>query len=640
MPLKLPHWLEGIYNGVMAFNNLAFQANVLSLAGAPLPANAANAATDLKEELEGIIREKSITPVYQPIVNLRSGRIMGYEALSRGPADSPLHFPTKLFSVAIASNRLLALEQVCREAALRHITTLGVNQRLFLNMNAEVVKDPDFRGGLTKALLIRHGLNPDQVTFEITERTAITDFESFTKSLNHYRQQGYSIAVDDAGAGYSSLEAIATLRPNFIKLDRSIVSNVDKDPLKQAMLDAMVKLAAVINSKIIAEGIENAEELSVLISKGVHYGQGYLLARPCFPAPEISPEVLEMIAEFNFQDMQVKSRSRKGLGVSIGEIVEQVPTFSPNTTVNTIEDVFTTQPVNGIVIVDGSRPVGLLMKDKLYYQLGTNYGISLYYRRPVERVMDKNPLIVNAELPLEAVSQMAMSREESHLYDLILVVQDDKFAGVVSVMTLLNKITNLQIRRAHNSNPLTGLPGNLVIEDKLKELIQAKEPFAVMYLDLDNFKAYNDKYGFEHGDKVLLVTSQILSQSIGKAGSADDFLGHIGGDDFIIITKPENVPGIADYILNVFDREIRGLYQPDDLAQGYIEGKNRKGQPEHFSIMSISIAAVSNRFQMFSNYLEIAEIAADLKKLAKQQACSCIVYDRRNARDQVNSSNS
>ncbi|HWR43490.1 GGDEF domain-containing protein [Sporomusa sp.] len=637
MPLKLPQLLKGICNNVLAFNTLTLQTGALSFFSAPQPSKQTNTAADLKEELDIIIKDKKITPVYQPIVNLKTGMIMGYEALSRGPVGSPLQYPIELFSVAVDNGKLLALEQVCREAALSHLNDLGVNQRLFLNMNAEVVKDPNFRGGLTKAFVIKQGFNPEQVTFEITERTAITDFDSFSKSLNHYRAQGYSIAIDDAGAGYSSLQSIAELRPNYIKLDRSIVHDVDKDPLKQAMLDAMTKLAAVIHSKIIAEGIESADELAILISKGVHYGQGYFLARPGFPPPEIPQEVLEMIAEYNFQDVQAKSRSRKGLGVSIGEIVEQIPTIQPTTVVSAVEEIFTIEQTSGIVIVDGDRPVGLLMKDKLYYQLGTNYGISLYYRRPVERVMDKHPLIVNAELPLEAVSQMAMIREDSHLYDFIIVVRDGKFLGVVSIMSLLNKITNLQIRRAHNSNPLSGLPGNLVIEDRLKELVEAKEPFAVMYLDLDNFKAYNDKYGFERGDKVLLLTSQVLSRSIGKTGSADDFLGHIGGDDFIIITKPESVQGIAESIIELFDREIKSQYHPDDLVKGYLEVKNRKGQLEHFPIVSISIAVVINRLHMFTNYLEIAEVAADLKKQAKQRAGSCIVCDRRSAATQANS---
>lgn len=629
MPLSLFRWAERLYNDVLALNQLAFQATNLSFPNLTFQ-QTPSSDTELTEELDLIIKNKRITPVYQPIANLKTGSIMGYEALSRGPSGSPLYYPSKLFSVAITNNRLLALEQVCREAALTHITALGINQRLFLNMNAEVIKDQDFRGGLTKALLLRQGLNPDQVTFEITERTAITDFDSFSKSLNHYREQGYRIAVDDAGAGYSSLEAITTLKPHYIKLDRSIVHNVDKDPLKQAMLDAMSKLSNVIHSKIIAEGIESADELAVLISKGVHYGQGYFLARPSFPLPEIPEEVLETIAECNFRAKLTKSHFRKGLGFCIGDIVEQIPTVEPSAMVSTVEKIFTRERIKGIAVVLEERPVGLLMKDKLYYHLGTNYGISLYYRRPVERVMDKIPLIVSADLPLETVSQMAMSRDEYNLYDLILVVRDNKILGAVSVMSLLNKITNLQLHRAHNSNPLTGLPGNLVIEDRLKELIDAKEPFAVMYLDLDSFKAYNDKYGFERGDKVLLLTAKVLSLSIAKSGSADDFLGHIGGDDFIIITKPDFAQNIASIIIELFDNEIKSQYNPNDLAKGYLEVQNRKGQLECFPIVSISIAVVFNREHMFTNYLEVAEVAADLKKLAKQITGSCVVYDRRN----------
>ena len=627
MPFAL---LKNICTNVLSFNLPLLSTNTLSFPGIPHSIEQAYSVEDLKKELETIIKNKKISPVYQPIVDLKTGITMGYEALSRGPVNSPLHYPGKLFNLAIETGNLLPLEQVCREASLKQMTALGASQQLFLNMNAEVIKDPNFRGGLTKAFLIENDLNPAQVTFEITERTAISDFESFAKSLNHYRQQGYCIAVDDAGAGYSSLEAIAALRPNYIKLDRSIVHMIDQDPLKQAMLDAMLRLAAVINSHIIAEGIETANELAILISKGVQYGQGYFLARPAFPPPELSQEVLEVIAKYNFQDTQAKSRSYKGLGVSIGEIVEHIPTVTPATAVDVVEKTFTAQQANGVVIVDEGYPVGLLMKDKLYYQLGTNYGISLYYRRPVERVMDRNPLIVDADLPLETVSQMAMSREEPHLYDFIIVTKDGKYFGAVSIMTLLNRITNLQIRRAHNSNPLTGLPGNLTIEERLKGLFESKDPFAIMYLDLDNFKAYNDKYGFECGDQVLLLTSKIASRSISTSGSADDFLGHIGGDDFIIITKPEHVEDLSNNIISLFDQEVQAQYNPGDLAKGYIEVKNRRGQLEQFPIISISIAAISNRLKKITNYLEIAEIAAELKKYAKQRPGSCVVYDKRN----------
>ena len=154
----------------------------------------------MQDELLRIIRDKKIQPVFQPIVNLQDASIMGYEALARGPADSPLHMPNMLFSVAAKHKLLLALEHVCREVSIQQAKMLLPGQQLFLNITPEVINDPEFRNGRTKQVVLHHGLIPEQVTFEITERTAISDFSNFTRALHHYRRQGYCIAVDDAGA--------------------------------------------------------------------------------------------------------------------------------------------------------------------------------------------------------------------------------------------------------------------------------------------------------------------------------------------------------------------------------------------------------------------------------------------------------
>lgn len=582
-----------------------------------------------REELSDILIHKKVSSVYQPIVCLRTGQIMGYEALSRGPKDHPLAMPTPLFESALKNNMLFPLEQLCRETAIKNVQGIAPTQTLFLNINPEVVNDPHFKSGTTKQLIHQEGIFPKQVTFEITERTAITDFASFRRSLEHYREQGYSIAVDDAGAGYSSLQAIAELRPDYIKLDMSIIKDVDKNPLKQTMLEAMIKMASAINSKIIAEGIETQQELTTLIRMGVHYGQGYFLSRPGFPLPVIQENVFNTIIHTNNEFNTRKDLSkRNGLGVSVGEIVQDIPTVDQNMLVSQVEKIFTDTNADAVVVLQSEKPIGLLMKPKLYYHLGTNYGVSLYYGRPVERVMDKFPLIVNADLPLEAASQIAMSREEYNLYDYIIVVQDDKYSGVVSIMNLLNSITKLQINRAHNANPLTGLPGNLIIENKLKQLVALGEDFAVLYLDLDNFKVFNDKYGFEHGDKVLLYTAQTLSHCLATAGG-NDFIGHVGGDDFIIITKPERAETIASLIVNKFDKAIPSFYPVEDLNNGFIEAKNRQNQLEKFPIIGISIAITSTENRCFSNYLEIGESMAEIKKLAKEKAGSCYVFDRR-----------
>jgi diguanylate cyclase (GGDEF)-like protein len=584
----------------------------------------------LHDELLRLIRDKKIQPVFQPIVSLADGAIMGYEALARGPVDSPLHMPTALFAVANKNKLLLALEHVCREVAIQQAKMLKPGQQLFLNVTPEVINDPEFRNGRTKQVVLHHGLIPEQVTFEITERTAISDFGNFSRALHHYRRQGYCIAVDDAGAGYSSLQAIAELYPDFIKLDMSIVRDIHNNPFKIAILEALVNLASAMNSKIIAEGVETVDELLTVMKLGVGFAQGYLFARPTNPAGAVAAEALEVIGKFRQKEAGRRERDiGSSLGRVIGDIIEHVPTVSPETATEQVEARFAASSVRGVVVLQGSKPVGLLMKNRLYFHLGSYYGVSLYHRRSVELVMDSSPLIVNADLPLEAVSKIAMSRDESTLYDLIIVVQDGRYVGVVSIMNLLNNITQLQVLCAHNSNPLTGLPGNLVIEEQLRRLLAHDLKFAVLYIDLNNFKAYNDKYGFEKGDKVLLMTAEILSRSLASEGQGDDFLGHIGGDDFIIITGPERAEQIAQAIIELFDREITVAYSEEDLKRGSIQVKNRKGKIEQFPITSIAVAGVSNQYKVFNNYWEIPEVAAELKKLAKQQKGSCYVFDRR-----------
>lgn len=317
--------------------------------------------------------------------------------------------------------------------------------------------------------------------------------------------------------------------------------------------------------------------------------------------------------------------------ISIGNIAEACPTVGKDALVSEVEDVLVKSGSSGVVVLANSKPVGLVMKDRLYYQLGTHYGVSLYYRRPVEKVMDHAPLIVNAHLPLEAVSKLVMERSPATMYDYIIVVHNGTLLGTVSIYSLLKNLTDLQIRRAFSASPLTGLAGNLVIEEKLKNLLEQRNPYAVLYIDLDHFKAFNDYYGFEQGDRALKKTAAILSLCLAglKGSEARNFLGHIGGDDFLIITQWETAEKLCKSIVKTFDSEIRPLYCDKDLEQGHIEVINRKGDLEKVPIMTISISVVTNHHRHFSNYLEIGEVAAELKKKAKKIPQSIWLIDSR-----------
>ena len=176
---------------------------------------------------------------------------------------------------------------------------------------------------------------------------------------------------------------------------------------------------------------------------------------------------------------------------------------------------------------------------------------------------------------------------------------------------------------------LTGLPGNIQIETELKRRISSKKTYAVLYADLDNFKSYNDKYGFMSGDEVIKFTSSVLQDSIQKYGKQGDFLGHIGGDDFVAIVDYEGARKIAREAIKVFDKKIVDFYTEDDIKNGGIKIVNRRGKMEKFPIMTITIAMISNKYKKYTSTLEIGEDGASVKKKAKTIEGSTFLENRR-----------
>ncbi|MFC4596887.1 EAL domain-containing protein [Cohnella hongkongensis] len=235
---------------------------------------------ELRCELERLLAESSIKSVYQPIIRLGDGKVFGYEALTRCPEGSLFDGPLSLFRFAEKSQMALALDRLARETAIRHSPSLGSVQKIFINVTMSIINDPHFVSGQTVRWLSDKGMYPGQVVFELTERSSIDDFEAAKKILAHYRSQGYEIAIDDAGAGYSSLQSIVELSPDYIKVDRSLVRLADKDEMKKHMLRTFVRFAKKMNIRTVAEGIERPEELRLLRAMGFDFAQGYLIGRP------------------------------------------------------------------------------------------------------------------------------------------------------------------------------------------------------------------------------------------------------------------------------------------------------------------------------------------------------------------------
>jgi EAL domain-containing protein (putative c-di-GMP-specific phosphodiesterase class I) len=581
----------------------------------------------LLSEFRSLLDGSLFKVVYQPIISLRWGSILGWEALTRGPTDSYFRNPDIIFSFAEEVGLLFPLEKVCRQIAFNRLGEIGPDQKLFINIHPRTISDPNFVRGETMKLIKEAGLKPINIVFEITERHSIHDFSFFNKTLEHYRNQGFLVAVDDAGAGFSCLQSIAEIRPDFIKIDMSLIRGIHTNAVKRSLMETFVIFAEKIGSTVIAEGIEEEEELETLANLGVHYGQGYYLGYPVFPKQFLNEKV-------SLKMFRLASNGRNRVwkqAFPVEEIIENAVKINKNTPVRDVKELFDEDvKISGVVVVEKGIPEGLVMRNNLYRYLSMQYGVPLYYKRPISLIMDHLPLILEGDTPIEIASQAAMSRDITKLYDYIVITKDKALHGVVSVQTLLDTMTKIRLETAKGANPLTGLPGNIAIEQELYRLISENIPFNIIYIDLDHFKSYNDRYGFERGDRVILFTSRLLNSVLQRFGGEKSFLSHIGGDDFVIIMEKEQTDEVCNRFLRYFDRLIKSFYDEGDRGKGGILGFNREGKDKLFPFMSVSIAVIQCEEGTTANLKSISEKAAQLKRYAKSISGSIVVKDRRN----------
>jgi EAL domain-containing protein (putative c-di-GMP-specific phosphodiesterase class I) len=251
-------------------------------------------------ELRRILAARDVVIRYQPIVRLDDGVIHGFEALSSGPPGDIFENPEMLFSFAEETEQIVELERLCRLQAIRGAAALHSPQKLFLNCSAHGFVDPDLVSAQILEEVRRAGREPRDIVFEVTERVAITEWKEFRAILAALRRIGFSIAIDDMGAGYSSLQAVAEIEPDYLKFDISLVRDIHLSPIKRNLLETLVVLAGKIHARVIAEGVESMEEFHALQAMGVTFAQGFYFAVPAAlhePAPLHLRERFAALAE-------------------------------------------------------------------------------------------------------------------------------------------------------------------------------------------------------------------------------------------------------------------------------------------------------------------------------------------------------
>lgn len=560
----------------------------------------------LGREVYSILSMRNLSPVFQPIVDIKKRQVFAYEALIRGPENSPLYSPLHLFHVAEEHGCLFEMDWLARQIAIEKYQQYGSPEFLFINVTVNSLMQGGHQSGVTLDCLKLLGISVEQVVIEITELQPVEDFTQFVESINHYREMGFKVAIDDLGGGYNGLRIWSEVKPDFVKIDKHFVSGIAVDVDKRRFMETICALAKGLNTKIVAEGVEDEATLKVLEGLNVDYVQGYLFKKPQ------SVPTLSLDYQWPIETSTVTIKTAE----TVECIVHDCDSFHPDSEVGLVTEYLLKEThIDFVPIVANKKIVGIVWRRDLMDLLARRFGRDLYHRKSISNIMDKTPVVVDIHMPLVELSRLITDYQGSHKGDAFIISENGEFKGCGQFMDLLRVMTNLKMESAQYANPLSGLPGNVPIQNAIQGFLNQQMPFVVIYVDIDHFKPYNDYYSFDQGDDVIRAMSDILMHH----GQPDiDFIGHIGGDDFIIVS-----PRVCDYqaicegVLTKFRKKVAQFYLPEDRLRRGIQAVSRDGQPTFFSMMSLSLGVLLVKEGVFSHQQKLASYATLAKKKAK-----------------------
>ena len=579
-----------------------------------------------------ILDHRRLQSLFQPILDLGTGHVHGYEGLIRGPSNSMLHSPLTLLKAADQAGLRAEIELLCIETIIADFARMKLDANLFINLS------PRFLNGVAPTLdrlqqiLETYQVPPDRIIIELTEDSNPDEMADLGDCLKRYRETGLRFALDDLGEGYSSLRRWSEHRPHYVKIDKHFTSGINQDPVKLQFVRSLQQIAVNSGAKLIAEGIETRAEFAVMRELGIGFGQGYFIARPSSSTPGISIEALDAIKTSAVS----RSHGATTFLIQTSKLLIEAPCLAPGDTNETALEFFKTRPqLHAIAVVENDRPIGLINRYSLVDHFSRVYVRELHGRRPCTQFMDSSPLIVDKATPVEELSKLVIHKGKATFTDGFIITDSGQYLGLGSGYDLMEVIMQLQVAAARYSNPLTLLPGNVPVNSHIQQLLDDATPFWAAYCDLDNFKPFNDIYGYDLGDEIILLLSSILKDEV---DTSRDFLGHIGGDDFFILFRSEDWERRCQSILDQLAMRSRSLYQLSHLNEGGYYSEDRCGRTVFHPLPSLSIGVVPVDPKSYHSHHEVAGAATVAKKQAKKMSGNSLFVERRQGQHHGNSS--
>jgi diguanylate cyclase (GGDEF)-like protein len=561
---------------------------------------------------------KILDIAFQPIINIHTGRIYAVEALLRNYEKVGFNSIFALFDQVYKENLLYSFDIALREKAIQKFTQISNFKyiKLFYNLDNRLFEMPDFSSGNTSQLLSKYDIKQDNICFEISERHEISSECSMEKILKHYKDENFCIAIDDFGIGYSGYKLLYDSTPDVIKIDRFFLTDIEKDVKKKLMVRSITHLAIQLGIKVIAEGVETKEELLVCRDIGCHLVQGYLIQRPTTNTDEISKKYGDII------DLLKKEKRAAG-EYKIDGYLDKIKPISIECKMSQVIDYFKKHPDMTVmpIVNSNDEPIGILQEYIIKEFLYSHYGKSLLLNDGTKKSKLKN-LITNCGVAdinsdISTIIELFSNNPESKG---IILTNNSKYYGYLSARAIITIMNEENLLFAREQNPLTKLPGNTMIEKYISSISTNQDAFILCYFDLDNFKAYNDVYGFRNGDRVILLFADIMRKHL----PSEFFKAHIGGDDFFASIqydgKERHYIHLILKVVEKFTQDAKDFYSQEDKQRGYIVAKDREENIKEFPLLTVSASIVIIHKNTKNRYSRnINEVLSSQKKVAKHE---------------------
>jgi EAL domain-containing protein (putative c-di-GMP-specific phosphodiesterase class I)/GGDEF domain-containing protein len=557
---------------------------------------------------------------FQPIVDIHTGRVFGFEALTRNVQAFGFRSPTDFFDHCHDEGQLAAVEEYLITQAFDKFVRIEGHKtlKLFVNLDGRNIMAGPKIGAVLTALRERYGLTNANLALEVSERHELSETPGGIPALLNLRDQFGSLTLDDFGSGHANLQLFYHLEPSILKLDRFIISSIGSDPKKVVFLQHIVRMAHLLGSLVVAEGVETPQEYYVCRELGCDLVQGYAVARPTTLLNELE------LSYANIASLRNQDRRKAESDVTL--IMGQLDTAVPICINQDIMEVFDRFKIDRdrtfFPVVDQvGFPVGLIHERDLKVIIYSQYGRELL-RNPRRGATSlaafvKPCTVANVNASTENILEIFSSLPES---EGVLIVKESQYGGFLHARSLLKIINEKSLQLARDQNPLSRLPGNILIQEYLVAAVADQAAvYHFAYLDFDHFKPFNDKFGFRTGDRAILMCADILRSTFAREGR---FIGHVGGDDFFVGFRNVDAEiAVAEIkeALAKFRCDVESLYPHQDRSKGYIQSVTRSGQAQRFPLLSISGAVLhKGADRKLPTTDNLSALIAEAKKAAKQ----------------------